>query len=217
MNRDSSFADVLTVLFGVRVTSAEALRLTFYRAANNNCPAPPRSHIKVARAVYEEYRDLYQRSRTLEKALYEVLEDYEHELTTDEAKLLGHALPDEGVFRDELREYSEYLDHISLSPVVRADAAGHVILPIETARSLHNLMEYNCHMVSRVLANVFETDYMKHFSYLKQAGFPYAGKTALQQTIDVLQGMRRVKTQNAYHVQTGAHRENWPEFLAGSA
>ena len=193
-------------------TDGKALCDIFYKASDGSKQLPEYWNIQVPKEVYDHYWDLHEASWRLVDALERVLEDPEHQLIMEEAQKLGYRLPALDVFRQELQDYREVL--LDFDPYrVRNAKNGYVTVPIRMADMLHNLMKYNSFMVARVFDGCFNTDYMKHFGFYKNSGYPYEGATALQETMDVLVGMMKTSKEIDRQVERGRQKEHWPHML----
>lgn len=189
MNGDLPPAGKLKKIFGVDITDAAQLRGLFNGVAGQSAAD---GHILISHALYKKYLKLYDLSDELVNALYNVLADTEHQLIMEEAQALGYALPDTDLFRRELEAYREFLSE--LNPYqAQAVKDGHVLMSGEAANILNQLTDYNCYMVGHIFDGCFNTEYMRHFGFLRQAGVKYAGATALQETMNVLVAMMTIQ------------------------
>ena len=165
------------------------------------------SAVIISRDLYDSYLGQYMHAQRLSLAMEGVLEDGEHQLVLEEARFKGYSLPDESAFRRELATYREFLN--SFNPYdVAATRDGRVRVPLRTARAFHFMGEYNRALAEHVLVAVLHTEYLRRFTDLKQAGFAYAGPTALQQTVDMLAAHIRTEKEESRQ----RRRCDWPRF-----
>lgn len=197
-----------------QATDGKALCDIFYRAADENKNIPDSWNIMVPEEVYEQYWDLHEASLRLVDALERVLNDPEHQLIMDEAAKLGYRLPAMDIFHKEIADYREALHEFDPYKVKKA-SNGYVSIPVKTAELLHNLMKYNSFMVARVFDGCFNTQYMKHFGFYKNSGYPYEGATALQETLDVLIGMCKTVNEIDRQIEKGRQKKDWPNMIPG--
>lgn len=166
-----------------------------------------RSGVIIDGALYTAYIEQYHQAQRLSLALQTVIDDGEHKLVMEEARHKGYNLPDEDAFRRELETYRNFLN--SFNPYdVRMARDGRVRVPMRTARSLYFMAEYNRALSEFVLASVLRTEYLRRFTDLKRAGFPYAGPTALQESADLLMAYGRTAREEA----SQRRRRDWPRF-----
>ena len=141
-----------------------------------------------------------------------MLESDEHALVFDEAKNMGYKLPDKDLFIAELETYRNYLDTFDeLTGTI--DRKGFVKIPAKTAHDIHELMKYNCFMIARVFDDVFNTQYMDHFGFYKQAGYPYKGPNALQPCVNLLASMTRTIREIDRQISNGRQYAEWPQLI----
>jgi hypothetical protein len=194
-------------------TDEASLSKIFVQKAGSKSSSPRYSSVNVPVEVFDVYWDLYELSLRMAHSLDEVLNDSEHDLIMDEARKLSYRLPDIDLFRQEIRDYRAALDDFN-PYTIKPRENGYVRVPIKTARMFHNLMQYNCFMISRVFDGCFNTDYMKHFTFLRQSGFAYAGPVALQETMNTLITMIRAQTIANQQVQAGRQHPDWGSLIA---
>lgn len=190
------------------------LCLEFYRAAEPDNQAV-NAAIFVPHEVYERMLDVHRKALWLLQDIEAVLDDPEHKLITSEARNLGHKLPNLEMFNQELDVYRRAVRDVEITPVERR-GEHYVKVPIETVRSLNDLMKYNCFMVARIFDDCFNTEYMKQFSFYKKHGLPYQGPNALQSSVDVLVSMVKVVNAMESQIKQGIQRPDWPKLLTGT-
>ncbi len=165
------------------------------------------SGIIIDRDLYDAYLSQYHHGQRMAMAMETVLNDGEHQLVMEEARRAGYKLPDEQAFRRELDDYRAFLN--GFNPYdVKMTHDGRVRVPLRTARAFHFMGEYNYALVEHVLVSVLHTQYLRRFTDLKQAGFPYAGPTALQETVNMLAAHNMTARQEARQRRL----RDWPRF-----
>jgi hypothetical protein len=212
MNREPLLKTKLDRFIRGAGTSVQSLRDAFMVEGDPKRAPLHASYISLPIEVYDAYWDLHEKSLKLAEAMEAVLNDPEHDLIMSEARDQGYRLPNIAAFRHEIADYKAALEEFDCY-AVRSEDDGYVRIPIETARYMQNLIAYNCFMVARVFDGVFKTDYMKHFTDLRQKGFAYAGTTALQETLNVLVGMCRTARETERQIDTGRQKSNWPHLV----
>lgn len=165
------------------------------------------SGVMIDGNLYAAYIEQYHYAHRMLLALQSVVDDGEHQLIMEEARRAGYKLPDEAIFRRELETYRDFLN--SFNPYdVRVARDGRIRLPMRTARSLYFMAEYNQALGQYILGSVLRTEYLRRFTELKRAGFPYAGPTALQETADLLMAYGRT----AREEKRQRLGRDWPRF-----
>lgn len=192
MNGKPSPANALHTFLGVNITDPQALRALFNRKTRVRKDWPEGTDFIIPRTLYFKYLQLYDLSWQMTAALYNVLDDAEHKLVMAEAESLGYDLPDVRAFQKNLMTYKAFLEECDpyLSTPYKGDR---IRMSSAVAQTLYQLTDYNCFMVAHIFDRCFNTDYMKHFGFLKQSGAAYTGAAALQQTLDVLLSMIGLK------------------------
>lgn len=143
------------------------------------------SGLIISPALYHSYIEQYDLAQRLALTLDNVMKDGEHKLIMEEALRQGYIIPNEAFFQQELNIYRDFLN--SFNPYdITITKDGRTRLPVQTARALHFMTEYNRTLAEYILVSVLHTQYLRRFTELKEAGFPYAGPTALQETINIL-------------------------------
>lgn len=185
----------------------------FYRAAQPDTRALRSKDIYVPYEVFDLCWDVFEKGKKLVSAIDAVLEDAEHALIVQEARSLGHTLPNETLFLEELENYRNYLDGIEdFSGTI--DRKGYVKISAKAGRDMNEMMMRNCFIIARIFDDVFNTEYMNHFGFYKRAGYPYAGPNALQACVDLLVGMTKTMREIDKQVSLGRQLENWPSLIA---
>ncbi len=180
----------------------------------NLSPGIVLSKVIAPREVYEAYMEMYDQSLSLVSAMRAVMADPKHINMMDEAHSLGYDLPDLQGFCQNVEHYNAFLT--SINPYdVRLWDDGCVLLSTRTARQLYELTYRNCLMVADVFSGCFQSEYMRHFSFRKKIGMPYDGKTALQETVNVLLGMVRTSHEISRQIEAGRQRHDWPRYIGG--
>ncbi|MBU0800022.1 MAG: hypothetical protein KKA05_03380 [Alphaproteobacteria bacterium] len=189
---------------------AERIGDKFTKAAKNTDPVVNGTRagaVVITRALYDAYLDQYNLSQKLARDMEEVMNHREHAMIMEEGRVLRYALPDEEGFLAEMNIYRDFLNSFNPHDVL-ALKDGRVRVPLRTARGLHFMGEYNRELVDHVLLEVLRTEYLRRFTDLKEAGIPYAGPTALQQTVDVLSAHTRTAREEARSRSV----TDWPRF-----
>lgn len=205
MNGNQGPLNTLNNIFGVNVADVQALKDVFCKYANDNKGLPVSTQIYVPQDIHEKCLRLYHLSLDLVDALRDVMEDGEHQIVMEEAQTLGYQLPDIELFKAELEAYGDFLYGINAYQGTLSKN-GYIKVPGDYAELFHGVMHYNCVMVGRIFSGCFETEYMRRFGDLKQAGFAYAGPVALQQALNVLTDMARVARDINDNLQNVRHR-----------
>jgi hypothetical protein len=169
---------------------------------------PPRtSGVIIDRDLYDSYLSQYHHGQRMAMTMETFLNDGEHQLVMEEARRAGYKIPDEQEFRRELDDYRSFLNWFNPYDV-KIMGDGRVRLPLRTARAFHFMGEYNRALVEHVLVSVLHTEYLRRFTDLKRAGFPYAGPTALQETVNTLAAHGLTARQEARQRRI----RDWPRF-----
>lgn len=193
------------------------LCIEFFRAADAKECLANLKNIYVPRDVYFRMLDVHQKALKLLRDIEAVLDDPEHDLILTEARNLGHSLPNKDLFVQELEAYRRAVRDFDVKASRREQRCEFVRIPVETARSLNDLMKYNSFMVARIFDDCFNTDYMKHFKFYKQSGYPYQGPNALQASVDVLISMAKAINQMEKQIEQGRLRGDWPKYVGRPA
>lgn len=192
------------------------LCLEFYRVAE---PKPTAAvllyrDVLVPKNVFNQMQDVHQKALSLLQDIEAVLDDPEHQLIIREAQNLGYSLPNIELFNQELDVYRRAVRGLDVHTALQE--GNYVRLPIETARSLNDLMKYNCFMVARIFDDCFNTEYMKHFGFYKNSGLPYLGPNALQSCVNVLLAMSKAINTMENNIRKGTQRADWPEIISSA-
>ena len=178
--------------------SAERLTAMFY-SARDRLPAAGR--VDVVKDDFDSYADLFNRSRYLVDALKKVLNDPEHHLFMEEAMQIYPVMPDMDAFETAVNEFDAYLNTIDLRDRTyryqgNLDQGVRINIPVETARKLNRLVYLNCQMIGTIFSGWFDTDYGKHFTYMKRHGAMYTGPHAFRETMAVRSWLLRMRKEN---------------------
>lgn len=171
------------------------------------------SRVTVPEEIYRAYLELYNCSHRMADALSAVMQDGEHRLIMDEAAYEGYQLPDLNNFQWDLDSFRTFLGDFD-PYAAQSRRPGYIDLPAPTARCLHHLVHFDCVIISRVLTGCFETEYMRRFQDLKALCFPYAGPTALQETLEVLMCLHKIRAEHARQMQIGRQKPDWPALVS---
>lgn len=178
--------------------SAEKLVEMFYNATD---PLPRAGRVDVPKRDFDDYADLYNRSYLLLRSLKNVLEYPEHTLFMMEAAQIYPEMPDMDRFEEAVCAYEQYLGGIKLSDQTyryhkNLDRGVMVNIPVETARKLNDLVRLNCELLGTIFSGWFDTDYGKHFTYMKRNGVPYTGPHAFREIMAVHAWLTHMKKES---------------------
>lgn len=185
----------------------------FYRAAQPTNKAVKNKNIQVPYEVFDLCWDVYEDAQKLVEAIDAVIADEEHDLIMEEAAKLGYDLPNFDLFLEELETYRDYLNSLEEFTGV-IERKGYVKIPLKTAQDMNEMMKYNSFMIARVFDDVFNTEYMTHFGFYKDAGFPYQGPNALQPCVRLLTSMIKTMREIDRQVSLGRQNSDWPHLIA---
>lgn len=178
--------------------SAERLTAMFY-SARDQLPAAGRAD--VLKDDFDSYADLFNRSCHLVDALKKVLNDPDHRLFMEEAAQIYPVMPDMGAFEAAVNEFDTYQKTIDLRDRTHRyqrnlDQGVRINIPVETARKLNRLVYLNCQMIGTIFSGWFDTDYGKHFTYMKRHGAMYTGPHAFRETMAVRSWIMHMRKEN---------------------
>jgi hypothetical protein len=177
-------------------------------SARDQLPAAGR--VDVLKQDFDSYVDLFNRSRLLVNALKKVLNDPEHTLFMEEAMQIYPVMPDLNAFANAVTIFDNYLNDIDLRDRTyryQGNLKGgvRINIPVETARKLNHLVYLNCQMIGTIFSGWFDTDYGKHFTYMKRHGAMYTGPNAFRETMAVRSWLLHMKKESAELGSDAAH------------
>lgn len=167
--------------------------------------------IHIPNDLYHQMHDFYGRALSLAEAMETVLDDREHQLVCEEARMLGKDIPDLDVIRADLDEYREFLNSFDAYDAMPYQD-GHVRMDIHTVIGHRETIMHSRDMLKKLWQGCFETEYIDYFTILKQNGVPYAGGTALQQMMNVAMGFTKMDRATDKYQRSRMMQKHWPEF-----
>ena len=206
---------ILDMYVGTHSTDPATLSRVFQRQIVMNSPNILCRSIFVPTEIYDLYWESYDRATRLVESIDAVMADGDHALILEEAQSLGYRLPDMEIFKEDAAIYRQALENLQIH-TARRSSAGYVEVPVNIAMQLNDLMEKNCHMITRVFDACFNTEYLKHFTFCRESGIPYMGPNALQSSIDLLVSMIRTIKEVDRQVNLRQPTPNWEALIAGN-
>ena len=165
--------------------------------------------VRVHREVFEAYAEVYRAALIMTRKMDDVLDHHQHRALIDNGVSSGYKVPDVEAVRARNEMIKIYLDGID--PYDDAvEQGGMIEFPARTARQLHLVARHSTHMISDVINNINQSDYMLLFRNLKKIGNEYTGPTSLQEVFNVWGTLINSHSRESRHVaQNRRLPANW--------
>jgi len=155
--------------------------------------------VRVHREIFEAYAEVYRAAKIMTQKMDEVLDHHEHRALITNGLTYGYKVPDVEAVRARNEVIKIYLD--GMDPYAGAvEDNGVVEFPAKTARQMHLVALHSTYMISDVINNINQSDYMLLFRNLKKLGGAYTGPTSLQEVFNVWGTLINSNSRESRHV-----------------
>lgn len=138
--------------------------------------------LKLGKDLYQSHLQFFRHTHQLVEKLDDVLNDFEHQLSMDEGRELGFALPKEESFRSFVQEYKNRFLHFD--PFHIFQNGDDVWLSGDKVKAFIDNRKMAARLYDMLDDAIFQTEYMDLIRHLKNAGIPYAGPSVFQDIMD---------------------------------
>lgn len=178
-------------------------------------------YLILPRSLYDSYFQFYQLAKIAARQAEDTLLDGVHQRAMVTGRRHFTNMPDEELFiqriyqmQDRLKEHKAYMRYACIrTPRGQSEPHEYVYLTPKQALEFDSLVIDSMKLFNDTIIGVWQTDYMRNMTRLKNEGRPYDGLTCLQEIFDMAIGIIRVQHVTKELAKKGMLHPDWKALI----